>query len=461
MISEILQNPKYNARGKVANVIKYLFKLKQEALKTKENVSFIGASDSLCMSDPLHSFLNKGVLNQQPDLSYLIEKFEAMEHKNTRVKQPYLHIVLSLRENEALTKSQWHALVSEYVSKMGYTDHHWISVEHANTKNRHAHVLISCIGNTAPHKKLKDSNNFQKSALIRDELEQKYGLQHDNNPFVGDVCEKVNNASYKTKNQLVRDAIDVVMPKRLNEKGEVSLPSFIDGIVKQGLGCHVQLRQGEVLGLSFSLGGATYRASKLGQGYSWPNLVARGVFYDKALHQESVERSNAQERKITTLMQTGFQNDLLSKQTPNQHYLLVPNEAVKRYPMDKKLHRYNAFNLWFPVQTQGKTKQQIESDIIQMRTLRILLQVYFEWLHRGEHNSDDKTVVKLERLKAGFSSGLELKGDNWQVNALVKHPKYRKVLNEHGCLLVSKAKLQGGSKNPVNVPSSGQEMTFI
>ncbi|OUR60543.1 hypothetical protein A9Q74_13065 [Colwellia sp. 39_35_sub15_T18] len=463
MIIEFLPTFKSDARGRVAAVIEYIFDTsKSDDNKNSDNVKFIGASDSLCAPDPFHSFLDKSGKHIQPDLTYLIEKFDAIEQKNRRVKKPFMHIVLSLRAGEKLTNSQWHSLITDYVKMMGYTHHHWVASNHSNTAQNHAHLLLSCIGNTPPYKKQTDSQNFEKSALIRHELEQKYSLQADNNPFIGDVCNKINNATYKTKLQLIRNAIDHVIPTSNNKNFEMPLPIFIDKLNKQGIGCYVQLKQGEAVGLSFSLGGESYRASKLGKGYKWGNLQSRKVFYDKSLHWQDIEQLNSQEKKLTALINNGFQSNKLTDEMPNQHYLLIPNNAVSKYPMNKRLHRYKMLNFWFPVQTQGRTKQQIESDIMQMRTLRILLEAYFSWLNRRNPDKKEKEHFELGKLNAGISECSYVNGSHSKVNALVKHPKNHKILSEHGCLLVSKDKLQSSTKKANNLtPPASQEISIF
>jgi len=147
MIIEFLPTFKNDARGRVGAVIEYIFDTsKSDDNKNSDNVKFIGASDSLCAPDPFHSFLDKSLKSgkhRQPDLSYLIEKFDAVEQKNRRVKKPFMHIVLSLRAGEKLTNSQWHSLITDYVKMMDYTHHHWVAANHSNTSQNHAHLLLS------------------------------------------------------------------------------------------------------------------------------------------------------------------------------------------------------------------------------------------------------------------------------------------------------------------------------
>ncbi len=292
MIIEFIPTKKGDARGSYGAIIEYMYDVSNHAdNKTDETVQYIGTSDSLCAPNPFYSFVHHTCCHQanktaspeqhaKADLRYLKSAVAAIERKNSKVKKPYHHIVFSFQQGERLTNTQLHALIQDYVNNMGYTDHHWCAVNHLNTDNNHAHLLLSCISNSPPHHKFKDGNNFEKSALIRHELEQKYGLNHDNNPFLNERGLKVNNPTIKNNIQALRATIDMVLSKTNGKK--LSLPDFVNQIMNKGVGCHVQLSQGDVKGLSFSLGKHTFRASKLGKGYRFSDLEQCGVFYDKA-----------------------------------------------------------------------------------------------------------------------------------------------------------------------------------
>jgi hypothetical protein len=449
MIIEFIPTKMHDARGSIDGSLEYIYEISNHGDgKTAATVQHIGSSASLCAPNPFHSFLNDSKARKvivKADLQYLKDEFSAIESKNRGVKKPYLHIVFSLREGEQLTNSQWHALISEFVEKMGYTDHHWCASHHLNTKQDHAHLLLSCIENSPPHKKMKDSNNFEKSALIRNELEAKYSLDHDNNPFINDRCLKVNNAKAKSKIQEVRGTIDRVLSAIDGQS--ITLPDFVEKMINKGIGCHVQLSQGEVKGLSFSLGKDTFKASKLGKGYRFSDLEKEGVFYNKEKHWDAIEQSNSLEVKITKLIRNGFKPATINQSEPNQHYMLIPNKEVKKYPMEKRLHRYQIFQLWIPVSTKGKTKSEIESQMLQMKMIRLLLKAYFQWLYTRNKMKHEQTGVKFKNPNYGISKGVLLKAE--QVNSIVKQPDNHDVLKRHNSLLISKQtflKLKRNSK---------------
>jgi hypothetical protein len=464
MIIEILPTKQDDARNTSDENLDYMYNSSNhEENKTLETVQHIGTSDSLCSPNPFHSFLDdkKGANEKgKADLSYLKSEFSAIEAKNKRVKKPYKHIIFSFPKGEKLSNSELQGLIGDYVHKMGYTDHHWCAVNHLNTEHNHAHLLLSCIENSPPHRKLKNSNDFEKSALIRNELELKYGLAHDNNPFINDRCLKVNNPNIKSKVQAVRSTIDLVLSSFNGQ--EIALPDFVNNMINKGVGCHVQLSQGEVKGLSFSLGKDTFRASKLGKGYRFSDLEKEGLFYNKHQHWGAIEQSNKLEIKITKLIRNGFEPATSNQDEPNQHYMLIPSPEVKQYPLERKLHTYQLYQLWIPVHTHGKTQQQIESDILQMKLIRLLLKAYFQWLNTRNIVKHERTGVRFKDSRYGISTGVKLQAR--QVQSIVKQPRHFDVLKQHNSLLISKQtflKLKGKNKSHDYNPPPAVEMSIF
>ena len=152
----------------------------------------------------------------------------------------------------------------------------------------------------------------------------------------------------------------------------------------------------------------------------------------------------------------------LSQGEPNQLYMLIPNKEVKQYPLEKKLHRYQMFNLWIPVSTKGKTQQQIESDMLQMKMIRLLLKAYFQWLYTRNKMKHERSGVKFKNSNYGISTGVLLKAE--QVNSIVKQPKNHEVLKQHNSLLISKQtflKLKRKSKKLNYNPPPSVEMSIF
>ncbi|MFT6900884.1 MAG: hypothetical protein ACJAXS_001064 [Colwellia sp.] len=327
MIIEFIKHKKGCNRGRVKILIKYVcgeIKHMRETSNfeiTKEKIDFVGSSTSLPVLNPLIAFENGQQIKlsgKEADLEPIISEFLQAESKNTRVKLPFEHIVISLQEGESLNLIQWDLLIRDLTEKLGFSDHHWISLRHNDTAHQHCHIICSTISNSPPHKRLVFGNNFKSSALIRNELEKKYKLNHDHNPYSDGPGKVINNAKYKTKKQSIRHAIDNILK---DKEGTLSLPEFIEKLTNKGIGCFAQTRRDTIRGLSFSLGSFKVTGSKLGIGYSWKSIQERGVFYDSSLHQSSVERSNDFEKKIT--------NEIGHYSLPKQPYEDAKNLLIK------------------------------------------------------------------------------------------------------------------------------------
>lgn len=172
MIAEHLQNNRQNSRDRVCYVLYYIFDTNENGLllnNKPEDIEFIGTSGSIITADPFISLINQSQDEQNSiNLDDIKSAFKDIESKNKRVKQPFKHISLSLREGESLSISEWNQLVSEYVNGLGYSDNHWVAVLH-KTQNHHAHIVISCIENSAPYKKQRivTITNVQLRSVIR------------------------------------------------------------------------------------------------------------------------------------------------------------------------------------------------------------------------------------------------------------------------------------------------------
>lgn len=443
MIIEFIQS-KNSPRGRASYVIEYFFDVDSNGCpvdrKQREEVRFIGASSSLCCADPFHPLKDDAIakLAQRIDLSDFKNAFEEMEQKNKRVKLPYLHIVLSLREGESLTQSSWYELICDYIEALGYTDNHWVAVSHHNTNSQHAHLLLSCIENSAPHRKTKDGHNFALSGKIRDKLEQKYGLEQDNNPFVsGEPGLQVSNSQFKTKIQCVRDQIDNAIE---SNDAQLTLPAFIEKLANEGVGSYARLQNQQVEGLSFSLGAEYFSGAALGFGYSWPELQRRGLVYQADQHLRRVRYSNQREQAVSQLISNGYDgvdfhdNTLFSE----YHHLLVPNDQFTESPDQPNLHCFNIFKLFTPLErlanaVQGKLRQRLT----QLRQLRQNLVAIYDFVRIKGRTAVQSFTESIYVCGSNMEFMYETPANVSVIKELVRLPHNYQCLFDTGFLLVS------------------------
>jgi len=441
MIAEYIPNKEKNSRGRIFHVIHYIFDTDENGVvldNKSEAVEFIGTSNSIITADPFISFKNYSPdEKKQLNLEDIKSAFEDIETKNKRVKQPFKHISISLREGESLTKSEWNKLVSEYVYKLGYADNHWLAVLH-KTKNHHVHIVISCIENSAPHRKTKDGNDFALSAQIRNSLEDKFGLSKDNNPFVTGVNgNKVNNSHYKDNVQAIRDSIDNVLSKSCNT---TKLPYFLDDLAETGIGCLVKLNGYEIEGLSYSIGVNQFKGSSLGIGYSWPELQKRGLVYAHQHELDDILYSNQRESAVSHLVKNAYDKEDIydDRKELKMHYLLEPNNEITEFPENPSLHRYSVFRLLTPLNSAKElllsaAKQKLK----QLKDLRKSLYSIYDFVYRFSTLKIDSIMRYTQISSANLQFLFEQSPTYSPINKLVNDPNNQTCLENTGLLLVS------------------------
>jgi hypothetical protein len=435
MIIQYLPTKSKSNRGSAERLINYIFGKskgddaeKNESL-TKSSIHYVGSSESLSFPDPMYK-LSKGkvikTFGDELDLSLFINEFYDLENKNIRAQKPLEHIVISLQKEERLTKGEWQKLVSEYMKKMGFTNHHWVSVLHTDSKCHHVHIVASAINISPPFNRLVLNQSFAKSALIRQSLEKKFNLAHDHNPYIDGKGKSISNANKQTIKQSIRNSID----RTLSKFECLDLPSFMRELSYVGVGCYVQLRDEKPIGLSYSIGMHKFPASKLGVGYTFPNIQGEGVFYNESEHFSDIEQLNSLENKLTSTIENGFISESGEDNRLSNYLLLIPS---KNEGNTLRRGNYVSINkLWFPLNTTGKTKQQIESDIQQLRLLRTLLMLYFT----GLNDRDKKKKFNMGEIGAGIAFMKDINVDHGSIAPFLNDKNNKIQLRKNECLLL-------------------------
>lgn len=452
MIIEILQHNKDNSRNRTCQIIDYLFDVDSTGYsanrKHRDEVKFAGASASLCCENPFYPFSEvDSESSERLDLRDIKHAFKSIESKNKRVKNPFLHIVVSLRPGEMLPQSKWYELVSDYVEAMGYSDNLWIAVTHDNTKSQHAHLLLSCIENSVPHRKTKDSNNFLQSAKIRDRLEKKYGLEQDNNPLVNDGGGvKVSDSHFKTKIQTVREKIDNVL-ERGNRKG-IGLNVFINELAYKGIGCLVRLDEMEVAGVSYSIGVEHFAGSSLGVGYSWPELINRGVSCELQLQLGDILYANQREQSVSLLIENAYEDiDIQEEQVSLDHHYLIEqvNSELINTNNEFGFKKYRFFRLLNQVKgCVNHFKKKAEDKMIQLIELRRSLYFVYDSVYNFGVEKFDSIMKCTKSSKVNVQLLSDLNGNENNINYFVSQESNKKCLEDVGFVLVSSRRVHEG-----------------
>lgn len=297
MIAKFIQKPAGSNRGQAPNLIYYILGATKDCAQTekdhehsgdKEKVHFIGCSENICVVNPQFKLLKDKVVKldtNETELEEIIAAFNESESRNERANFPLEHIVLALQPGETLTVVQWHEAVKIYIEEMGYDNCTWMSAMHQDTDQEHAHIALCNISNEPPHNSINPSNKYRLSALARNKIEEKFGLNHTANPF----SDKIQIKNPKLAKNQIRNEIRVAIDGIMDANPTISVPDFQRKMWEKGFGTFANLKsnESEIQGMSFSYNNIKIKAGSLGLGYKTKDLFHRGLEFipHRDLHQ--------------------------------------------------------------------------------------------------------------------------------------------------------------------------------
>ncbi|MDY6939833.1 MAG: relaxase/mobilization nuclease domain-containing protein [Cyanobacteriota bacterium] len=235
------------------------------------------------------------------DASCLALEFQDVAALGDRTQKPVYHVSLALPPPERLGDEQWRSLSQRYLEKMGFSNHQYLVVRHADTEHDHVHIIANRVGFDG--KCVADGWDYRRTQQILSELEDEYHLSsHDRDlerrsATTGQIRrirqERVEYESGKrltppsrTVRSQLQQFIDnstqdrptlSILFERLQNQQVVMRPRFSVEIDKW--------QEGEsspaLLGVSFEYRGVHFSGSQLGRAYSLPGLQKyRGVDFD-------------------------------------------------------------------------------------------------------------------------------------------------------------------------------------
>lgn len=297
MIAKFIQKPAGSNRGQAPNLIYYIMGATKDCAQTekdhehsgdKDKVHFIGCSENICVVNPQFKLLKDKVVKldaNETDLEEIIAAFNESESRNERANFPLEHIVLALQPGETLTVDQWHDAVKTYIDEMGYDNCTWMSAMHQDSAQEHAHIALCNISNEPPHNSINPSNKYRLSALVRNKIEEKFGLNHTANPF----ADKIQIKNKKLEKNQIRNELRVAIDEVMDSNPTISVPDFQRKMWEKGFGSFASLKSNEteIQGMSFSYNNIKIKAGSLGLGYKTKDLFQRGLEFisHRDLHQ--------------------------------------------------------------------------------------------------------------------------------------------------------------------------------
>lgn len=107
-------------------------------------------------------------------VSSCMDDFRRWMPSHFRTEKPVIHISLNPHPDDVLTDEQLTAIGEEYMQKLGYGNQPYMIFKHEDIERKHIHIVSLRVDSSG--RKINDSNEYRRSKVITEELEQKYGL---------------------------------------------------------------------------------------------------------------------------------------------------------------------------------------------------------------------------------------------------------------------------------------------
>ena len=203
------------------------------------------------------------------------------------------HISLSFHKNDAprLTDGFMTELAHEYMQRMGITDTQYMIVRHTDTEHPHLHILYNRVKYDT--KLVRSHNERIRSVAVCKAMKQKHGLTFSD----GKENVKVEKLHDPDKIKYgIYEAVKAILPECL------SLPELAERLQDKGITTTFIHRGGdpekEVQGLTFTMNGITFKASKIDRKFSYANLC-------KAIEANRAEREQQEAEQTQPVEQWG------------------------------------------------------------------------------------------------------------------------------------------------------------
>lgn len=232
------------------------------------------------LQKPGAQLLGGNVLSKTPQA--LNAELQVVARQSARTKRPLLHCSLSLAVGESLSSHDWRMLSQRYLASLGYRQNQYLLVRHWDTPtHEHVHLIVNRVSTSG--KTVSDSWDYLRSQAIIHQLEAEYGLAH------APLSRKKGRSRLRVP-ELPKEQVLTALPEGVRQQlvreqrlrlliraalaTARDLPSFRRQLEDQQVGVNLRQRQGEVVGISFDWEGERIAGSRLGQSYSWPQLLA-------------------------------------------------------------------------------------------------------------------------------------------------------------------------------------------
>lgn len=198
------------------------------------------------------------------------------------LKNPVVHMILSIPKEEHLTLDQWGEVAEEYTERMGFGKAPYIAVRHQDTEHEHIHIVASRVDVFG--RPIRLSHDYYKSQEIARDLEKKFELGRVRSSWERETKDRsqgeyhlTQRTGEETRKERVRRELfgaleqckDVpALAAKLREKDIELVPK-------------VTSDQSKVVGVVFKVEGWHIPGSRIDRALSW-NRIAEKLEYEHA-----------------------------------------------------------------------------------------------------------------------------------------------------------------------------------
>ena len=174
---------KQSKQVKVENIYTLGAYLEYGAPKMREQAQAAGL-DAAALKAGRVKFSFTGNLQADELNKQAVQEMELTADANRRAKgNKFLHLIVSLRQDEHLTPEQWQHIARRAAGKLGLENHQYCGVVHKDTDNEHLHLIINLIS-PQTYKINTLSYSHRKLQELAVDLEKELQLKQDNHQTV-------------------------------------------------------------------------------------------------------------------------------------------------------------------------------------------------------------------------------------------------------------------------------------
>ncbi|EAP9511257.1 relaxase/mobilization nuclease domain-containing protein, partial [Salmonella enterica] len=211
----------------------------------------------------------------------LISEFNGTKQLRPDVQKAVWHNSLRLPDTESISNDQWVTIADDYMKRMGFSDTHLRCYVLHDDDGQHIHIIASRIDIAGGKLYLGKNENLISTRIIS-ELEIAHGLTViKTTPSITPKQQKRRKVSRneqmlseRTGLPSPKEALQQILDKSLADTPD--LLTFIKRLEEAEVSWKANIAStGKMNGFSFEYTGIAFKASQLGNSYSWANLSNR------------------------------------------------------------------------------------------------------------------------------------------------------------------------------------------